>query len=161
MKFRPVVLFITVLGTALSLMSAATPPKKTVPKKKASTTKAVTKTAGTTRPTVAHKTTISKTPAKTTTTKNGARRAPVVRRAASQAAPTPERYREIQSALAEKGYLKSEPNGVWDADSVDAMKRYQADQKQDPSGKITAASIIGLGLGPSTASSPVSAQAAK
>jgi len=149
MKFRPVVLFITVLATVLSLMSAATPPKKTVPRKKASTTRAIT-----TKPTATHKSTTSKTPAKTTAaTKKGARRAPVAKRATSQAAPTPERYREIQSALAEKGYLKSEPNGVWDADSIDAMKRYQADQKQDSSGKITAASLIGLGLGPSTASS--------
>ena len=31
------------------------------------------------------------------------------------------------------------------------MKRFQADQKQDPSGKLTAASLIGLGLGPQTA----------
>jgi len=153
MNFRPVVLFITVLATALSLMSAAAPPKKTVAKKKTSTTKT----------TVAHKTATSKTPAKTTAAaaKKGVRRAPVVKRAPSQGAPTPDRYREIQSALAEKGYLKSEPNGTWDADSVDAMKRYQADQKQDPSGKITAASLIGLGLGPSTASLPPAAQTAK
>jgi len=40
---------------------------------------------------------------------------------------------------------------VWDVQSVEAMKRYQADEKQDPSGKITAASLIGLGLGPQTA----------
>ena len=32
-----------------------------------------------------------------------------------QSGPTPERYREIQQALVDKGYLKSEPNGVWDA----------------------------------------------
>jgi hypothetical protein len=146
MKFRPVVLFFTVFATALSLMSAVTPPKKTAPKK---------------NPTVAHKATNGKTPAKTAATKKGVRRAPVAKRATSQAAPTPERYREIQSALAEKGYLKSAPNGLWDADSMDAMKRYQADQKQDPTGKLTAASLIGLGLGPSTASNPVSAQAAK
>ncbi len=50
-----------------------------------------------------------------------------------------------------KGYLKSEPSGVWDADSVDALKRYQADQNQDPTGKLTAAALIGLGLGPKTA----------
>jgi hypothetical protein len=41
---------------------------------------------------------------------------------------------------------------VWDSESADAMKRYQTDEKQDPSGKITAASLIGLGLGPKTAS---------
>lgn len=67
-----------------------------------------------------------------------------------QSAPTPDRLKEIQGALASKGYLKSEPSGVWNAESIDAMKRYQADQKLDPSGKITAASLIGLGLGSST-----------
>ena len=65
--------------------------------------------------------------------------------------PTPERYREIQQALFDKGYLKSEPNGVWDADSVDAMTRFQNDRNLPATGKLTAASLIKLGLGPSTA----------
>jgi hypothetical protein len=85
--------------------------------------------------------------------KSAAKKTPV-RRVASvprQAAPTPQRYKEIQDALAAKGYLKSEGTGVWDAQSIDALKRYQADQKEDPTGKITAASLIGLGLGPKTA----------
>ena len=151
MKFRPLVLFITVFATALTLMFAAAPPKAAAPQKKTIPKK---KTA------VTHKTVTTRKPV--STTKKGARRAaPVARRAPSQAAPTPERYRQIQSALAEKGYLKSEPNGVWDADSIDAMKRYQADQKQDPSGKVTAASLIGLGLGSSTAAPPVTAQAGR
>ena len=65
-----------------------------------------------------------------------------------QSGPTPERYREIQQALVDKGYLKSEPNGVWDAQSTDALRQFQTDQKLTPTGKITAASLIGLGLGP-------------
>ena len=65
-----------------------------------------------------------------------------------QAAPTSDRYKEIQQALASKGYLKSEPTGVWDADSAEAMKRFQTDRKLDPSGKLTAAALIDLGLGP-------------
>src|SRR5690349_15693228 len=36
-----------------------------------------------------------------------------------QQAPTPERYKEIQQALAEKGYFRGEPNGEWGPDSVD------------------------------------------
>jgi hypothetical protein len=71
--------------------------------------------------------------------------APVER---SQAAPTPDRYREIQQALVAKGYLKSEPSGVWDADTQEAMRRFQADQKLDETGKINALSLISLGLGP-------------
>ncbi len=66
----------------------------------------------------------------------------------SQAAPTPDRYREIQQALVDKGYLKSEPTGTWDAGSQDAMKRFQTDQKLDQTGKINARSLISLGLGP-------------
>jgi putative peptidoglycan binding protein len=72
-----------------------------------------------------------------------------------QAAPTPERYKEIQQALVSKGYLKGEPNGVWDADSTDAMRRFQTDNKLDPSGKLNSRSLIGLGLGPQTPQTPV------
>ena len=48
----------------------------------------------------------------------------------------------------EKGYFKSEPTGVWGADSVDALKRFQTDNNLEPDGKIGARSLIGLGLGP-------------
>ena len=67
---------------------------------------------------------------------------------ARQLSPTPDRYKEIQKALADRGYLKNEPNGTWDSDSKEAMRKFQNDQKLDPSGKITAASLIALGLGP-------------
>ncbi len=65
-----------------------------------------------------------------------------------QQAPTPDRYREIQQALASKGYFKGEPNGAWGADSADALKRFQADQNLMPDGKINSLSLIALGLGP-------------
>jgi hypothetical protein len=66
-----------------------------------------------------------------------------------QLAPTPERYKEIQDALVAKGYLKPEnATGGWNQDSVDALKRFQADQKIDSSGKINSLSLIALGLGP-------------
>lgn len=66
-----------------------------------------------------------------------------------QSSPSSDRYREIQSALAAKGYLKSEPTGTWDADSQDAMRRFQADQKLEQTGKVNSLSLISLGLGPS------------
>lgn len=65
--------------------------------------------------------------------------------------PTPERYKEIQQALVDKGYLKGEPSGVWDTDSVNAMQHFQTDQKLTPTGKITAPALIGLGLGAKSA----------
>ena len=74
--------------------------------------------------------------------------------ASRQMTPTPDRYRDIQRSLAEKGYLKSEPNGVWDAQSSDALLRFQTDQKLTPTGKISAATLIALGLGPKTAPVP-------
>jgi Putative peptidoglycan binding domain len=62
--------------------------------------------------------------------------------------PDPQRYEEIQKALAERGYFKGEANGQWGDDSVDALKRFQADQKLPDDGKINSLSLIGLGLGP-------------
>ena len=62
--------------------------------------------------------------------------------------PDPERYQEIQKALADKGYFKGEVNGHWSDDSVDALKRFQADQKLESDGKINALTLTGLGLGP-------------
>jgi len=62
--------------------------------------------------------------------------------------PDPERYQEIQKALADRGYFKGDVNGVWGDDSTDALKRFQADQKLPDDGKISALTLIGLGLGP-------------
>jgi hypothetical protein len=63
--------------------------------------------------------------------------------------PDPDRLREIQKALADKGYFKGEVNGVWDGDSIVALKQFQTDQKLAAAdGKINSLSLIGLGLGP-------------
>jgi peptidoglycan hydrolase-like protein with peptidoglycan-binding domain len=69
-------------------------------------------------------------------------------RRSSQPAPTPERYKEIQQALATKGYYKGEVSGVWGPDSVDGLRRFQADQNLDVDGKIGSLSLIAMGLGP-------------
>jgi peptidoglycan hydrolase-like protein with peptidoglycan-binding domain len=74
-----------------------------------------------------------------------------------QSAPTSERYKEIQQALKDKGYLKTEPNGIWDNDSQEAMKQFQTGQKLNATGKITAPALIALGLGPRPASSDIPA----
>jgi hypothetical protein len=62
--------------------------------------------------------------------------------------PEPERYQQIQQALADKGYFKGEVNGQWGNDSVDALKRFQADQKLDDDGHLNALTLTGLGFGP-------------
>ena len=80
--------------------------------------------------------------------------------------PDPERYQQIQQALAERGYFKGEVNGQWNDDSIDALKRFQTDQKLDADGKLDALTLTGLGLGPkhdgSTAATvPLSAAASQ
>ncbi len=69
------------------------------------------------------------------------------RRERGQKAPTPDRIREIQSALAREGAYAGEPNGKWDAASVEAMKRFQAARGFNPTGKLDARSLQKLGLG--------------
>ena len=72
-----------------------------------------------------------------------------------QLAPTPQRYKEIQDALAAKGYLKPEDaNGAWNQASVDALKKFQAGQNLDSTGKINSLSLIALGLGPKRETAP-------
>ncbi|MBY0505006.1 MAG: peptidoglycan-binding protein [Bryobacteraceae bacterium] len=73
-------------------------------------------------------------------------RAPV--RVAYVQSPTPERYREIQQALADKGYLTTEVNGAWDQASIEALNRFKTDQKLKADGKLCSLSLIALGLGP-------------
>ena len=66
-----------------------------------------------------------------------------------QLSPSTVRYREIQGALASKGYLKPEDaTGTWNQTSSDALKKFQAEQNLDSSGKINSLSLIALGLGP-------------
>lgn len=62
--------------------------------------------------------------------------------------PDPERYQQIQQALAARGYFKGNANGVWGDDSIDALRRFQTDRKiSDNEGKINALSLNALGLG--------------
>ena len=66
-----------------------------------------------------------------------------------QTSPSPDRYREIQGALAAKGFLKPEDaTGVWSQTSSDALKKFQSEQNLESSGKINSLSLIALGLGP-------------
>jgi len=65
-----------------------------------------------------------------------------------QQAPSPERYKEIQQALASKGFYQGEPSGEWGPDSIDSLKRFQTAQNLTPDGRIGSLSLIALGLGP-------------
>ena len=98
----------------------------------------------------ASKTTKKKSTYKRSYAKSGKKSTPAAQQSwrNSQRAPTPERYKEIQQALAARGYLKSEPDGSWSTPSVDALKRFQQDQNLQPTGRVDSLSLIALGLGP-------------
>jgi peptidoglycan hydrolase-like protein with peptidoglycan-binding domain len=68
-----------------------------------------------------------------------------------QQAPTTDRISEIQTALSKDGSYKGTPNGKWDANSVEAMKSFQAAHGLNPSGKLDALTLQKLGLGSQTA----------
>ena len=66
-----------------------------------------------------------------------------------QTSPSSDRYREIQGALATRGYLKEEDaTGSWNQASTEALKKFQEEQNLDANGKINSLSLIALGLGP-------------
>ena len=90
-------------------------------------------------------------PAKSSHQKSTSRRRTVRKRkraSSYQSHPDSARYKEIQQALADKGYYKGEIDGRWGDDSISALKQFQADQKLPDDGKISALALIGLGLGP-------------
>jgi hypothetical protein len=68
-----------------------------------------------------------------------------------QTVPTPDRIREIQTALQKDGSYQGEPTGKWDEATMDAMKKYQDKIGVSPTGKIDAVSLNKLGLGSDTA----------
>ena len=69
-------------------------------------------------------------------------------RRSAQQQPTPQRYKEIQQVLADKGYFKGQVDGNWGPSSIDALKRFQHDQSLAEDGKIGSLSLMALGLGP-------------
>jgi hypothetical protein len=60
----------------------------------------------------------------------------------------PDRVKQIQSALAQAGYLHQEPTGEWDPETRAAMEHYQQDGGFAPTGLPDARSLMKLGLGP-------------
>lgn len=81
----------------------------------------------------------------------GKSRGRVAAKPKGQAAPTPDRIKEIQTALQKDGSYEGEPTGKWDAATADAMRKYQDKNGVNPTGKIDAISLNKLGLGSETA----------
>jgi hypothetical protein len=162
MIYMRCVLALMVMATALSAQQPTHPAQsksKTAAKSTASSKSSTNQTAATksnAKPTTAraHATTSSRRLV------NG-RWVTVSRRSArppkpvGQQHPESSRYQEIQKALQDRGYFKGEPNGDWNDDSADALKRFQADQKLPNDGKLNSLTLIGLGLGPKHESGPL------
>jgi peptidoglycan hydrolase-like protein with peptidoglycan-binding domain len=87
---------------------------------------------------------------KSSTRRRTGRKKAATRQARGQQQPEPQRIRQIQQALAERGYAV-EPTGVWDAATVEALKRFQEDhniRNLTGRGKLDPLTLIALGLGP-------------
>jgi hypothetical protein len=59
----------------------------------------------------------------------------------------PDRATQIQTALIKQGYLSGSPTGVWDAQSVAAMQKMQADNGWQTKFTPDSRALIKLGLG--------------
>ncbi len=59
-----------------------------------------------------------------------------------------ERATQIQTALIKQGYLTGEPTGTWDAQSISAMQKMQADNGWQSKVTPDSRALIKLGLGP-------------
>jgi peptidoglycan hydrolase-like protein with peptidoglycan-binding domain len=94
------------------------------------------------------KTASAATPHKPTASKSTKKPTVTVAHRSSQQQPTSDRYREIQQALADRGYFSGAPDGTWGSESTDALKRFQREQNLTDDGKIGSLSLIALGLGP-------------
>src|SRR5437764_12839344 len=102
------------LGIAADAATSA--KKKSASKRATKQTVATHKTVGTAK---------TRTTRTASTASQRSRKAPVRRTTwrNRQLTPTPERYKEIQQALAAKGYLSAgEATGKWDDSSTDALK---------------------------------------
>lgn len=70
------------------------------------------------------------------------------RKPRGQQAIEPERVIQIQTALIRAHYLRNDPNGEWDATTIAAMQKYQADNNWQTKLMPDSRALIKLGLGP-------------
>jgi Putative peptidoglycan binding domain len=145
---------------AASAVKSKTHPVAHSGNKPASSAKATLRQAASTKPSGKNRTASSHAVSARGRGKTGRRTTRAASGPAVQSHPDTERYQQIQQALTERGYYKGEVNGEWNADSVEALKHFQADQKLEPDGKVNSWSLINLGLGPKHDSSTVASTAA-
>jgi peptidoglycan hydrolase-like protein with peptidoglycan-binding domain len=69
------------------------------------------------------------------------------RRTRGQQAPSADRIKEIQQALAREGHYEGTPTGKWDSMSTSALKSFQQANGLNATGKLDARTLQKLGLG--------------
>jgi len=92
-----------------------------------------------------------KTSASSTSSKSKKKKHSVAARPKGQKAPTPDRIKEIQTALQREGVYDGQPNGRFDEATVSALKKFQDKNGLTANGKIDAQALEKLGLGSETA----------
>ena len=130
-------LLLPVLAFALATAATAPKPKSSPPAKTAPKKAAPSKAA----------------PKKSTARKGSRRRYQSPPRPRGQMTPTPDRIRDIQQALASRGY-DTPVDGVWSKETETALARFQTEQNLEGGGKLNSLSLIALGLGPKRDSNP-------
>lgn len=126
-------------STKSTAKSSKSVSKGSAPKKAASGKKSASAKQASSKKTSVKRTAGKRTPAKAAASSY---------RRSTQREPDAERYKEIQQSLADKGYFAGPVNGTWNADSVEALKRFQRDENIGDDGKLGSLSLIALGLGP-------------
>lgn len=149
--------FLTILLLAAALLTAQTAKKITTPRVTATPQAKSVYKAPPVKTQRAHPTTQAKTVYRGQAPKATRAQAPritrtryryVPTRPVVQQQPSPDRYREIQQALIDRGYLRQEATGQWDDNSTNALNRFKQDQNLKVDGKLDSLSLIALGLGP-------------
>ena len=125
--------------------------KQAAPKAKASAKTATTKATTSKSPAAKGKALPASKTTPTKSTASKSTKAPAPPKRTGQSQPTADRYKEIQQALADRGFFTGQVDGNWGPSSLDALKRFQASQNLDVDGKLGALSLIALGLGPKRA----------
>jgi hypothetical protein len=148
-------LCVCAMPSAFAAQSSSQPATARSTGKKPSSTKSTSaKSAAPVKSTSASQTKKTTTPVKSSSSAKSTRKKSATTRTAKtkmQTAPTPDRIKEIQSALAASDSYQGEPTGKWDDPSVAALKHFQQVNGLNPSGKLDALSLQKLGLGSDTA----------
>ncbi len=80
--------------------------------------------------------------------KSSARKAPKAKKLRGQQSIAPERVTQIQQALIREHYLSGDATGNWDATTLAAMQKFQADQGWQTKLMPASRALKKLGLGP-------------